>query len=148
MKPRPVCVNGHDTRLNGGRNSWRACRECHNARTKKSYAKDVKKGREQRKVWRDANKERIRANWLKQYGITIAQYEKMLALQGGVCKICGRPPKTVRLAVDHDHKAPHRVRGLLCRTCNHRLLGRGLENPGLHRRAAEYLESSFDGRAL
>lgn len=28
----------------------------------------------------------------------------MLALQHGVCKICGRPPKKVRLAVDHDHR--------------------------------------------
>ena len=50
--------------------------------------------------------------------------------------------------VDHDHKAPHRVRGILCYPCNKRLLGRGLEDPALHRRAAEYLESTFDIRNL
>jgi hypothetical protein len=50
--------------------------------------------------------------------------------------------------VDHDHKPPHRVRGLLCFRCNHRLLGRGLENAFLHTQAANYLLSDFDGRTL
>jgi hypothetical protein len=40
----------------------------------------------------------------KKYGITLADYEERLSAQGGVCKICGRPPKTVALSVDHDRK--------------------------------------------
>jgi hypothetical protein len=32
--------------------------------------------------------------------------------------------------------------------CNHRLLGRGLEDPALHEAAANYLRSTFDGRTL
>ena len=79
------------------------------------------------------------------YGISIEQYEKALDQQKGVCKICGRPPKRLRLAVDHDHKTG-RVRGLLCMRCNRRLLGRGLEIAWLHRKAAEYLESTYDMR--
>lgn len=64
-------------------------------------------------------------NWrLKQdHGITLDEYERMVADQGGVCKICRRPPRGGRthhdqmLHVDHDHSSG-RVRGLLCRQCN------------------------------
>ncbi len=47
-------------------------------------------------------------------------YDAMARVQGGVCAICGRPPKTRRLAIDHDH-ATMRVRGLLCHRCNRAL---------------------------
>ena len=46
-----------------------------------------------------------------------AEYDRLLARQGGVCLICGRPPQTRRLHVDHDHKTG-RIRGLLCMPCN------------------------------
>lgn len=73
----------------------------------------------------------------------------MLRLQGGVCAICKKPPKTRRLSVDHRHdKANPVVRGLACMNCNYRLLGRGLDNAELHRAAAAYLDSTFDGRLL
>jgi hypothetical protein len=53
-------------------------------------------------------------------GITDDEYAGMLAEQGGGCAICGAPPKTRRLHVDHDHKTG-RVRGLLCHRCNRAL---------------------------
>jgi hypothetical protein len=56
----------------------------------------------------------------KQLGVTTAQYEAMLAAQGGGCAICGNPPKTRRLDVDHDHRTG-KVRGLLCHRCNRAL---------------------------
>jgi Recombination endonuclease VII. len=71
-------------------------------------------------------------------------YERLLAEQGGVCAICGNPPKTRRLHVDHDHKTG-RVRGLLCYRCN-RLLASYVTAPllvhalaylGAHERLAE-----------
>lgn len=37
------------------------------------------------------------------YGITLAEYNLQLKKQKGICAICGRPPKKVRLAVDHNH---------------------------------------------
>jgi len=73
------------------------------------------------------------------YGISVAQYEKMFAAQGGLCYICYRPPKKHRLAVDHNHRTGQ-VRGLLCANCN-----RGLrwfyDDPVKLRKAAEYLDT-------
>ena len=51
------------------------------------------------------------------YGITIAEYDEMFKAQGGVCAICGKPEKSRRISVDHDH-ATGRARGLLCTNCN------------------------------
>lgn len=61
---------------------------------------------------------------LKKFGITEADYEKLLNEQGGVCAICGGQPDTrwKIFAVDHDH-ATGKVRGLLCMVCN-TMLGR------------------------
>lgn len=73
-----------------------------------------------------------------QLGVTIEDYDRLLAAQGGGCAICGNPPKTRRLDVDHDHKTG-RVRGLLCFVCNHHLLGKYATAAKL-RAAADYLE--------
>lgn len=79
---------------------------------------------------------------LRVYGITEAQYLEILESQGGRCAICGRKPAAGKnLHVDHDHRTGA-VRGLLDVRCNHELLGRlGDKDPGLFRRAAEYLET-------
>lgn len=74
------------------------------------------------------------------YGITEAEYQELLAYQGGVCAICERPPAAGKnLNVDHDHKTGL-VRGLLCMPCNHDLLGRRDQAPGLFLNAYDYLE--------
>src|ERR1700730_8514723 len=52
------------------------------------------------------------------YGITMDDYDAMLARQGGVCKICRRKPEPEKvLSVDHCH-ARNKVRELLCSGCN------------------------------
>ena len=73
-------------------------------------------------------------------GLTLDDYERMLAAQGGVCAICGKPPKQGgrRFHVDHEHKSG-RVRGLLCFTCNKFTLGK-YATPAKLRAAADYLE--------
>lgn len=48
------------------------------------------------------------------------EYAALLAAQDGGCAICGRPPKTRRLHIDHDHSTMT-VRGLLCHRCNRNL---------------------------
>lgn len=82
------------------------------------------------KIWRAGNPEKTarfkKISALKrQYGLSIEQFEAMLAAQGSVCKICGKPETLVNrrsgkvqsLAVDHD-KHTKKVRGLLCSQCN------------------------------
>lgn len=80
------------------------------------------------------------------YRLPRGRYAEMVASQGGVCAICGRPESDGRtLSVDHDHGCcPESVcgqcvRGLLCTACNHGL-GKFLDSPELLRAAAEYLE--------
>ena len=70
-------------------------------------------------VWRKANPEKTMEQRLKQFGLSVADYNQMLSEQSGVCAICGQVPsgKRTRLAVDHDHETG-KVRGLLCHGCN------------------------------
>jgi len=86
---------------------------------------------------------------LKKYGITQGQFLQMYQYKEGGCHICGRKPKPgKKLYIDHDHKTCI-VRGLLCFTCNYRLLGRGsLGKASVHRAAADYLDSLADWRKL
>lgn len=75
------------------------------------------------------------------YGLAPGEYDALLAKQGGACAICRGKPRRLRLAVDHDHTTG-RVRGLLCKRCNHDLLGAAHDDPAILRRALEYLESA------
>ena len=61
----------------------------------------------------------MRSSHLKRkYGITLADYDAMLAAQAGGCAICGAPePDGQSLHVDHCHDSGD-VRGLLCFRCN------------------------------
>lgn len=92
----------------------------------------------------DAAQRRSRYRLL--YGISLEQYEAMARQQGGVCKLCGHPPKKRRLYVDHDHRTK-RVRGLLCFRCN-RALPDYITDSVWFRRAYEYLIDAYDGRKL
>jgi Recombination endonuclease VII len=52
------------------------------------------------------------------YGMRLDHYELLLARQGGVCAICGKPPlEGKRLVVDENHQT-RLIRGLLCARCN------------------------------
>jgi hypothetical protein len=72
------------------------------------------------------------------YGIDKAEYERMYALQDGKCAICRNTPRTRRLSVDHNHKTGQ-VRGLLCKRCNHDLLGAAYDSVEMLERAIVYL---------
>ena len=65
----------------------------------------------------------IRRNSFKRlYGLTIEEAEAIYERQGGKCAICLKtiPFDGRERAIDHDH-ATGRVRGILCRGCNHAL---------------------------
>jgi hypothetical protein len=81
---------------------------------------------------------------MSRYGITLEDYEKRLANQGGVCAICGGDdPQRGRFffCVDHDHRTG-KIRGLLCVTCNDGL-GRFGDDRATLLRAAAYLGGDF-----
>lgn len=101
------------------------CKEC-----RKSYELDRAKRP-------DYNREK---NLKKQYGITIAEYDALLAEQGGRCKICktDTPSGRGRFHVDHNHKTG-KIRGILCHHCNSGI-GKLQDSPEILRAAIRYLE--------
>ncbi len=61
---------------------------------------------------------------LRKFGITQADFDRLMEKQKGVCAICKALPskRWGVLSVDHNHQTG-KVRGLLCLTCN-TMLGR------------------------
>lgn len=101
---------------------------------------------EEHRLWSQQNAHRIRNTNLKQnYGISLDEYEVLLAAQQGVCAICGKPEEQIHystgvpknLAVDHDHNSGA-IRGLLCGHCNN-LLGAADDDIEVLEAAIEYL---------
>lgn len=77
---------------------------------------------------------------LRRYGITVEEYERILARQGGVCAICKKKPKGRYLCVDHCHRTG-RIRGLLCSRCN-TAIGQFEDNPEYTDAATIYLRAA------
>ena len=83
------------------------------------------------------------ARFLRLFGITTLDYEKLLAHQNGRCAICDRTSNgnhlitKKRLAVDHSHRIGI-VRGLLCDKCNQGI-GAFQDNVLYLMRAIQYL---------
>jgi len=88
-----------------------------------------------------------RRDWvMKVYGITLEEYEVILAYQDGGCAICGKKPTRDKpLHIDHEHGGY--VRGLLDSYCNTRLVGR-LKSYERARKLADYLEDPPAIKAL
>lgn len=77
----------------------------------------------------------------KTYGITAEEYDAIREAQGGKCYICQRATGARRkLAVDHDHGTGY-VRGLLCKTCNYRVLGHLRDDTEAFQRAIDYINN-------
>lgn len=97
---------------------WCAAHPEYQRRYRANHAEQV---RETGRKYRAANPERAwGASLRRDFGISIADYNAMLASQGGVCAICGtdKPDhKRKHFRVDHDHETK-KVRGLLCHNCN------------------------------
>jgi hypothetical protein len=80
------------------------------------------------------------------FNITPAEYDLILAEQGGGCAVCEKKPVGKFFPVDHDHRSSL-LRGVLCAHCNLRVIGRHTD-PHLLRRAADYLADPPARRAL
>lgn len=155
---RPIDAYGPDRRLFDGLS--RECRDCRNIRLREWSRAKVDQDpafREKRsQYWQKFRQERG-DEWARKrnrehklqmhYGITVEQYDEMLARQGGRCAICRRTSaeaadvrKEYGLAVDHCHDTG-RVRGLLCSSCNFGL-GNFQDSADLLHEAVEYLKRS------
>jgi len=118
-----------------GKSSRRA--QCNPCRSSQEKARQEASPRtHQRKEYvarRDLEDPGWRKNYQLQrkYGLTLAEFNAMLAVQGGLCAICGLPETqvirgvVVAMHVDHDHSCcpgiyscGKCVRGLLCSKCN------------------------------
>jgi hypothetical protein len=105
------------------------------------YESPAKKAADER--YRERRRQRpeavidTRRTILRRYGLTPANYTRMLTAQNGKCAICGRE-EAHHLHVDHDH-ASGRVRSLLCRRCNNGL-GQFNDSVTLLEAAIAYIE--------
>jgi hypothetical protein len=96
------------------------CKPCHNQRTK---------------VSRERFGGSRTYHLTRRYGITAAEADYLLEVQGGVCAICKTAPA---VHVDHDH-ATGAVRALLCFNCNGGL-GQFKDDPIALHAAAYYVQ--------
>lgn len=117
------------------------CKECNKAKAKSWYGENREKRRAYDKAYNAENREAIR-NYNLQYkfGVTLDEYESILASQGNVCGICGCDADPIvgrAMPLDHDHVtgAP---RGVLCSSCN-RGIGLLGDDPDRLVAAAAYL---------
>lgn len=121
---------------------WRAANpDKVKANRKAYYAKHREEIIQYSTEYNKSHPEKVKRQWLKQYGITLEQYDKLLLQQEGKCACCkSEDPKGPwkRFAVDHNHVTGE-IRGLLCFSCNTGIgmLGDSLE--GLQQ-AINYLE--------
>jgi 5-methylcytosine-specific restriction endonuclease McrA len=108
--------------------STRAYREAHREELRAYYATYYETHREQERArvarYNETHREERAASRLKRlYGLSVTEYDALLAAQNGKCAICGRDTANRlghNLAVDHDHSTGE-VRGLLCASCNLRV---------------------------
>lgn len=102
---------------------WReANREKQRASSRKHYAKNAERLRSRSRELnaRPEGKARSRREWLKRkYGLTPDQWTHLFQMQQGACAICRSPSPGSKRGwhTDHDHRT-HRVRGILCHSCN------------------------------
>jgi hypothetical protein len=123
------------------------CKECWNASNKEWRKNNPTFGMKNYRSWVQENpvkyKETTRKKGLRQYGLSIEDWEDIFNKQNGVCAICNLPETVIdkgtkrRLAVDHCHSTG-KIRGLLCTKCNK---GIGLLNdsPEILDKASAYL---------
>ena len=117
------------------------CRDCERDYKREWVKKDPIRKLKQVAEWKASNREKVRA-WnrayskrmrkerpeqlalyelrarlKREYGVTIEWRNSKREAQNNICAICGGPPGTLGLAIDHNHNTG-KVRDLLCCQCN------------------------------
>lgn len=110
----------------------------HRLNNKEKYLQREREYRKRRMATPEGRRSTRNSRLKSLYGITIEQYDLLLAMQEGVCAICQQPPKDEWLHVDHCHNTGD-IRGLLCALCN-RILGVWKDSPQIAQRSVLYLQ--------
>jgi hypothetical protein len=112
------------------------CKPCMATGARARYRENRERILAQGRDYRRANPRQRKDTRLRgRFGISVEEYEAMLAAQGGMCAVCRREADP--LHVDHCHSGGG-VRGLLCLHCN-TALGAFEDSVGRLQRAIEYL---------
>lgn len=79
-----------------------------------------------------------RSRDLSTYGVGPERKAEIMALQKGACAGCRRGQVIKQLAMDHNHRTSA-WRGILCQTCNHKVLGGAFDSAQILLNLAYYL---------
>ena len=113
------------------------CKQCNKERAKE-WKRTPKGKLSQRLSWQRRDKKRFKQIQIKsRYGLSEEQQKTLMQKES--CELCGRAFSGREPCIDHDH-ANGMIRGLLCMRCN-TMLGYAKDDPGVLRKAADYLES-------
>jgi hypothetical protein len=128
---------------------------CNGCRDRRNAARDASYRREHR-----TSKS---SNLFQAYGLTVADFARLLEAQGGICPVCGIAlplgmdlPPWQKPVVDHDHRCcaglkvkcgGRCIRGVIHARCN-RGLGQLGDDPEVYTRAAEYVRRANDRLGL
>jgi len=104
------------------------CDKCRKEKSSLWQKENRDRVNEKNRIWASLNYEQKynsgkNSKLLKEYGINLEDFNKMLIKQNHKCKICGKEETKElkgtkwKLSVDHCHKTG-KVRGLLCAKCN------------------------------
>lgn len=109
----------------------------HYARGMCSLCYDRERSRKRQATPGQKEKQRLwsRQKLLREYGLTLEDFDRLYEEQRGLCAICHRPPRDGKaLCVDHCHETGA-VRQLLCNPCNEAL--------GLLEENIEYIKNAL-----
>ena len=141
-----------------GVGSW--CKVCKRVYNREFYTRNKEAIIKRTKDYRASNKDKVadfhktpkrratKRAWTlkKKYGLSMQDYNTILAQQGGVCSICGEAETAKDVAgnlkpmsVDHSHVTGV-VRTLLCDRCN-KLVGALEKNPARTAQILEYINT-------
>lgn len=84
----------------------------------------------------EAARRRKDYNLRRRYGISLETFEAILSSQGGICAVCKEGDRV--FCVDHNHKTL-KIRGIICLSCNLRVIGGARDKDHLLVNAAEYV---------
>jgi len=130
----------------------KTCRKCHVSKDAADFGIDRSKSDGLKSYCRDCARKYAQQrrhdskseHYLRQYGITEPEFERLLSEANNECQLCDKKLTRNRgssdaAVLDHCH-VTQRIRGVLCNSCN-MLLGRLEKQPLLISRIQRYLES-------